>query len=45
MVGSRLVLDDIILSYDILVYIQLKTSLLLSNISELSIGAKTKKFL
>ena len=44
MVSSRLVLNGLIFSDDIPVCIQLKTFLLLSNISELCIGAKTKKF-
>ena len=43
-VGSRLVSNCLILSDDIPVYIQLVTFSLLSNISELSIGAKIKKF-
>ena len=42
MVGSRLVSNGWIFSYDIPVDIQLVTYLLLSNISELSISAKTK---
>ena len=42
MVGSRLVSDVLIFSGDILVDIQLLTFLLLSKVSELSIGAKTK---
>ena len=42
MVGSRLVSDVLIFSSDILVDIQLLTFLLLSKVSELSIGAKTK---
>ena len=44
MVGSRLVSNGLIFSDDILVKIQLVTFLLLSNIRELSIGSKTKKF-
>ena len=44
MVSSRLVLNGLIFSDDIPVCIQLKTFLLLSNISELCTGAKTKKF-
>ena len=43
MVGSTLVSNDLIFPHDILVYIQLVTFLLLSNISELSIPSKTKK--
>ena len=42
-VGSRLVSDGLIFSGDILVNTQLVTFLLPSNISELSVGAKTKK--
>ena len=44
MVGSRLVSNGLIFSDDILVKIQLVTFLLLSNIRELSIGSKRKKF-
>ena len=44
MFGSRLVSKVLISSDDILVDIQLVTFLLLSNVSELRIGAKTKKF-
>ena len=44
MVGSRLVSNGLIFLDDILVKIQLVTFLLLSNIRELSIGSKTKKF-
>ena len=43
-VGSRLVLNSLIFSDDILVDIELVTFLLLSNISKLSIAAKLKKF-
>ena len=43
MVGSRLVSNGLIFSDDIPVTIQLVTFLLLSNISELRIGAKTIK--
>ena len=43
-VGSRLVSDGLIFSGDILVNTQLVTFLLPSNINELSVGAKTKKF-
>ena len=42
MVGSRLVLNGLIFADDIPVDIQLVTFLFLSNISELSIGPKTK---
>ena len=45
MISSKLVSNDSIFSDDILVDIQLVTFLLLSNISELSIGAKTKKIM
>ena len=44
MVDSRLVSNGLIFSDDIPVDIQLVTFLLLSNIRELSIGAKTKNF-
>ena len=44
MAGSRLVSNGLIFSDDIPVDIQLVTFLLLSNIRELSIGAKTRKF-
>ena len=44
MIVSRLVSNGLIFSDDISVDIQLVTFLLLSNISELSIVAKTKKF-
>ena len=44
MFGSRLSPNSLIFSDDILVDIQLVTFLFLSHISELSIGAKTKKF-
>ena len=44
MVGSRLVSNGLIFSDDILVKIQLVTFLLLSNIRELSIWSKTRKF-
>ena len=44
MVGSRLVENVLIFPDHIPVEIQLVTFLLLSNISKLSIGAKTKKF-
>ena len=44
MIGSRLVSNGLIFSDDIPINIQLVTFLLVSNISELSIGAKTKKF-
>ena len=43
MIRSRLVPNGLIFSDDIPVDIQLVTFLLLYNISELSIGAKTKK--
>ena len=43
MVGSRLSPNGLFFSDDIPGYIQLLTFLLLSNISELSIEAKTKK--
>ena len=43
MVGSRLVSKSAIFSGDTPVDIQLVIFLLLSNVSELSIGAKTKK--
>ena len=45
MVSSKLVSNDSFFSDDILVDIQLVTFLLLSNISELSTGAKTKKIM
>ena len=44
MIGSRLASNGLIFSGDIPVDIQFGTFLLLSNVSELSIGAKTKKF-
>ena len=44
MVGWRLVSNGLIFSHWILVNIQLVTFLLLSDISELNTGAKTKKF-
>ena len=44
MVSSRLLLNGFIFSGDIPVSMQLVTFLLLSNVSKLSIGAKTKKF-
>ena len=44
MVASRLVPNGLFFSDDHLVDIQLVTFLLLSNIRELSIGAKTRKF-
>ena len=44
MFGSRLSPNSLIFSDDILVDIQLVTFLFLSHISELRIGAKTKKF-
>ena len=44
MVGFRLVSDGSIFSGDIPVNTQLVTFLLPSNISELSVGTKTKKF-
>ena len=44
MVGSRLISNGLIISDDIPVDIQSVTFLLLSNIRELSIGAKTRKF-
>ena len=44
MVGSRLVLNELTFSHDIPVDIQDLTFLLLPNFSELSIGAKTRKF-
>ena len=44
LVGSRLVLNGLIFSGDIPVNIQLVNFLLVSNIRELSIGTKTKKF-
>ena len=44
MIGSRLVPNGIIFPDDIPAGIQLVTFLLLSNVCELSIGAKTKKF-
>ena len=44
MVGSGLVANGLIFSGDTPVNIQLVTLLLLSNVSELSIGTKTKKF-
>ena len=43
-VGSRPLLNGLIFSDDIMVDIQLVTFLLLPNIRELSIGAKTRKF-
>ena len=45
MFGSRLILNDLIFSGDILVDIQLVSFLLLCNVSELSIGEETKKLL
>ena len=44
MVGSRLISNGLIISDDIPVDIQSVTFLLLSNIRELSIGPKTRKF-
>ena len=44
MVSSRLLLNGFIFSGDIPVSMQLVTFLLLSNVSKLSVGAKTKKF-
>ena len=44
MVASKLVSNSLTFSDDISVNIQLVTFLLLPNICELSIGAKTKKF-
>ena len=44
MVSSRLVSNGLIFSDHILIDIQLVTYLLLSNIRELSIGAKVRKF-
>ena len=44
MVSSRLLLNGFIFSGDIPVSMQLVTFLLLSNVSKLSIGVKTKKF-
>ena len=44
MVGSRLVSNGLILSDDNSVKMQLVAFLLLSNIRELRIGAKTRKF-
>ena len=45
MVGSRLVSNGLIFQMIFQsIYIQLLNFLLLSNVSELSIGAKTKKF-
>ena len=44
MVGSRLVTNGFIVSDDVLVDTYLIIFLLLFNISELTIGAKTKKF-
>ena len=44
MISSRLVSNGLICSDDILVNIQLVTCLLLSNITELSIGVKLKNF-
>ena len=43
MIGSKLVSNGLIFSDDIPVDIQLVTFLLLSNITELSIGRKTRK--
>ena len=44
MVGSKLVSNALVLSDDIAFDIHVATFLLLSNISELSIGKKIKKF-
>ena len=44
MIGSKLASNDLIFSGDIPVDIQFGTFSLLSSVSELSIGAKTKKF-
>ena len=44
MVSSKLVSNGLVYSGDIPVDVELVTSLLLFNISELSIGVKTKKF-
>ena len=44
LVSSTLVSNNLIFSENIPVDIQLVTSLLLSNIEEISIGAKTRKF-
>ena len=44
LVASRLVSNDLIFSNDIPVNIQLLIFLLISNIMELSIGAKNRKF-
>ena len=44
MVGERLLLNRLTFSGDTPPYIQLVTFLLLSNVSELSIGAKIKLF-
>ena len=44
MVDLRLVSNDLVFSSDIPVYIQLVTFLLLCNLSELSIGVKSKIF-
>ena len=44
MIGSRLVSNGLIFSDDIPIDIQVVTFLLLSNISDLSVGEKTKKF-
>ena len=43
MIGAKLVSKGLILSRDAPIDIQLVTFLLLSNVKELSIGAKTKK--
>ena len=43
MIGSRLVSNGLIFSDDIPIDIQVVTFLLLSNISDLSVGEKTKK--
>ena len=43
-VGSKLTSNGLILSDDIPVIIQVVTFLLLSNVRELSIGTKTRKF-
>ena len=44
MIGSRLVSNGLIFSDDIPIDIQVVTFLLLSNIRDLSVGEKTKKF-
>ena len=43
-VGSRVVSDSLLFSGDTLVNMELITFLLLSNVSELSIGTNAKKF-